>query len=193
MKPTFFASQPDFRKWLAANHNRAGELLVGFHRRDSGKGGLSYPEALDEALCFGWIDGVRRRFSASSYSIRFSPRKPDSIWSAVNARRFTELSKQGRIHPAGRKIFERRDKKKSNLYSYERASCQLGSEYEKQFRANKAAWEFYQSQPPGYRRTSCWWVISAKQEATRGRRLATLIADSANGLRIKPLRRPDDT
>lgn len=184
MKPTFFPSPAAFRSWLEKNHASAAELLIGFYRKDSGKGGISYPEALDEALCFGWIDGVRKRFDRASYTIRFTPRKPDSIWSAVNTRRIGELIKLGRVHPAGQQVFDRRDPKKSELYSYERATCKLEGAYEKKFRANKKAWEFYQGQAPSYRRTSAWWVVSAKREETRQRRLDQLIAESAKGRRI---------
>lgn len=189
MEPTFFASPSEFRSWLTKNYADVHELLVGFHRRESDKGGLTYFEALDEALCFGWIDGVRRRFDESSYTIRFTPRKPGSIWSAVNTRRVAKLMELGRMHPAGQQVFDGRDQKKSNSYSYERAHCKLDDAYEKKFRANKKAWEFYQAQPAGYRRTSCWWIVSAKQQSTRLRRLSQLIADSSNGVRIKLLRR----
>jgi uncharacterized protein YdeI (YjbR/CyaY-like superfamily) len=187
MPPTFFQSAAAFHSWLEKNHNKTQELLVGFYRKDSGKAGITYAEALDEALCFGWIDGIRKRFDESSYTVRFTPRKRDSIWSAVNTKRVGELMKLGRMHTAGQKVFDGRDKTKSNLYSYERAACKLDGAFEKKFRANKRAWDFYQLQPPGYRRTSAWWVISAKQEETRQRRLAQLIEDSANGRRIGPL------
>jgi uncharacterized protein YdeI (YjbR/CyaY-like superfamily) len=153
MKPTFFRSSADFRAWLEKNHSSSTELLVGLYRKESGRGGITYPEALDEALCFGWIDGVRKRVDELSYTIRFTPRKLGSIWSAVNTRRFAELAKSGRMHAAGQKEFDQRDRKKTRVYSYEREAARLG-EYEKQFRANKKAWEFYQAQPPGYRRVS---------------------------------------
>jgi len=172
MKPLFFPTAAAFRSWLEKNHATVSELFIGFYRKESGKGGISYREALDEALCFGWIDGVRKRFDEASYTIRFTPRKPDSIWSAVNTSRIGELVKQGRVHPAGQHVFDRHDPKKSELYSYERATCQLDGAYEKKFRANKKAWEFYQAQAPWYRRTSAWWVVSAKREETRQRRLA---------------------
>jgi len=187
MKPQFFKSAAEFRAWLEENHGRASVLLLGFYRRESGKGGITYPEALDEALRFGWIDGVRKRFDASSYTIRFTPRKPDSIWSAVNTKRVGELMKLGRMHPSGQKAFDTRDRQRAKLYSYERANCQLSADHERQFRANKKAWEFYQAQAPWYRRTSCWWVTSAKRDETRQRRLAKLIADSAAGRRIDML------
>jgi uncharacterized protein YdeI (YjbR/CyaY-like superfamily) len=184
MKPTFFQSPTEFRSWLEKNHASATVLLIGFYRRDSGKGGITYPEALDEALCFGWIDGIRKRFDEASYTVRFTPRKPGSIWSAVNTKRVADLMKSGRMHVAGQKEFDQRDRKKAGLYSYERATCKLDGTYERKFRANKKAWEFYQAQAPWYRRTSAWWVMSAKREETRLRRLAQLIEDSAKGRRI---------
>jgi uncharacterized protein YdeI (YjbR/CyaY-like superfamily) len=183
-KPTFFKSSAEFRSWLEQNHGTSTELLAGFYKKESGKGGITYPEALEEALCFGWIDGIRKRLDDTSYTIRFTLRKPGSIWSAVNTKRVGELKKLGRMAAPGQKVFDGRDRKKSEQYSYERATCQLEGAYEKQFRANKRAWAFYQAQPPGYRRTSAWWVVSAKQEATRQRRLAQLIEDSANSRRI---------
>lgn len=184
LKPVFFASPAELRSWLENNHATATGLLLGLYRKESGKGGITYPEALDEALCFGWIDGIRKRFDESSYTVCFTPRRPASIWSAVNTKRVGELMKLGRMHPVGQKVFDERDQKRSNLYSYERATCKLDGAYEKKFRANKKAWEFYQAQPPGYRRTSAWWVISAKREETRLRRLAQLVEDSAKGRRI---------
>jgi len=187
MEPVFFHSPTAFRRWLEKNHGSERELLLGFYRRESSKGGIRYPEALDEALCFGWIDGVRKRFDEVSYTIRFTPRKPGSIWSAVNTRRVGELIKLGRMHSAGQKIFENRDQEKAKLYSYERAASKFDAAYEKQFRANKKAWQFFQTQAPWYRRTSCYWVMSAKREETRLRRLAKLIADSGAGRRIDML------
>jgi uncharacterized protein YdeI (YjbR/CyaY-like superfamily) len=187
MPPTFFRTSSDFRKWLQKNHNRMQELLLGFHRVDSGKGGITYREALDEALCFGWIDGLRKRYEATSYAVRFTPRVSGSIWSVINTTRMTELIKLGRAHQAGLEAFVQPDKKKSKLYSYEVGSRQFDSEFEKQFRANHQAWEFYQAQAPWYRRVSCFWVMSAKREETRLRRLARLIDDSAHGRRIEQL------
>jgi len=187
MKPTFFRTAAEFRGWLENNQGQAAELLVGFRRKNSGKPSITYPEALDEALCFGWIDGVRKRFDETSYTVRFTPRKPKSVWSAVNIKRVGELIKLERMADGGRQVFDRRDEKRANLYSYERAVCKLEGACEKKFRANQKAWEFYQAQPPGYRRVTCWWVSSAKQEETRLRRLAELIEDSAHGRRIKQL------
>jgi len=185
--PRYFRNGAAFRKWLETHHASATELLVGFYRVDSGKGRLSYREALDEALCFGWIDGVRKRFGPDSYTVRFAPRVKGSIWSVVNTRRMEELIELGRVHEAGLRVFQQRDKKKSKLYSYEVGTCQLAAAYEKQFRADPQAWEFYQAQAPWYRRVSCYWVMSAKKEETRLRRLAALIEDSANQRRIKQL------
>jgi len=185
--PTFFRTAAAFRKWLEKNHDAADELLIGFHRVDSGRGGLTYREALDEALCFGWIDGLRKRYDESSYTVRFSPRISGSIWSVINTTRMEELINLGRVHAAGMRVFRQRDQTKSKLYSYEVGACRLAAEFEARFRAAPTAWEFYQAQPPWYRRVSCYWVMSAKQEETRLRRLATLIEDSANGHRIKQL------
>jgi uncharacterized protein YdeI (YjbR/CyaY-like superfamily) len=185
--PTFFRTAAAFRKWLEQNHDQQTGLLVGFYRVDSGKGGLTYREALDEALCFGWIDGLRKRYDEDSYTVRFTPRKPDSIWSVINTNRMSELIKLDRAHESGLRVFEKRDKKKSKRYSYEVGSCQLAPGFERKFRASPTAWEFYQAQAPWYRRVSCYWVMSAKREETRLRRLASLIDDSAHGRRIKQL------
>jgi uncharacterized protein YdeI (YjbR/CyaY-like superfamily) len=184
MKPTFFPTPAAFRRWLEKNHEKATELLVGFYKKDSGRPSITWPESVDQALCFGWIDGVRRRIDHVSYSIRFTPRRRGSIWSAVNIGRATELSKQGLMSPAGLRAFDARDEKKSAIYSYENRPRELAPEYEKRFRANKQAWEYWTAQPPGYRRLVTYWVMEAKKEETRERRLATLIADSAAGRRV---------
>lgn len=186
-KPSFFHSAAEFRSWLAKNHDRSPELLVGFYRVDSDRGGLTYRQALDEALCFGWIDGVRRSYDSCSYTIRFSPRIAGSIWSVVNTRRMLEAINLDRVDRAGLRVFQQRDEKKSKLYSYEVGNCKFDHAFEKQFRAKTEAWEFYRAQAPWYRRTSCYWVMSAKKEETRQRRLATLIRDSEAGRRIKQL------
>ena len=188
-KPTFFATPAAFRQWLKRNHAVVAELWVGFHKRGTGKPSITWPESVDQALCFGWIDGLRKSLNAESYVIRFTPRKLTSTWSAVNTKRAQELLKLGLMQPAGRKAFQDRDAKKTNRYSFERNRVKLGTAYEKQFRSNQRAWKFFQSQAPWYRRTATWWVVSAKQEETRQRRLATLIFDSAAGRRIGPLRR----
>jgi uncharacterized protein YdeI (YjbR/CyaY-like superfamily) len=190
MKPRFFASQSAFRKWLEQHHAETRELWVGFYRKQSGKGGITYPQALDEALCFGWIDGLRRAVDDSSYMIRFTPRKPDSIWSAVNVRHVERLIKSGQMQKPGLGAFKTRDLKKSQLYSYERYNCKLEAAHEKKFKANPKAWEFFRAQAPWYQRTTTWWVVSAKREETRLKRLATLIEDSQKGRRIGQLDYP---
>jgi uncharacterized protein YdeI (YjbR/CyaY-like superfamily) len=189
-KPTFFATPAAFRAWLEAHHARSTELLVGFYKRGSGKPSITWPESVDEALCFGWIDGVRRSIDDERYTIRFTPRKARSTWSAINIKRVAELTKLGRMQPAGIEAFARRAESRSQIYSYEqRAEAVLDDEFERTFRANRRAWEFFQGQPPWYRRTATHWVMTAKKEETRRKRLATLIADSANGNRIGPLSR----
>ncbi len=191
MKPTFFATPSEFRKWLEKHHDKAQELWVGFRKRSSGKPSITWPEAVDQALCFGWIDGIRKSIDDTSYAIRFTPRKPNSTWSAVNIRRVKLLTKLGLIQPAGINAFAERKQDKSGIYSYEqRKTAKLRESYEKQFRADKTAWDFFQSQPPWYRRTAIWWVISAKKEETRLKRVATLINDSRHGRTIPPVTRP---
>lgn len=191
LKPEFFRTPSAFRRWLARHHTSTRELWVGFYKKGSGIPSITWPEAVDQALCFGWIDGIRKSFTADSYVIRFTPRNPKSIWSAVNTRRARELKKLGLMQPSGLKAFGARDPRRSTLYSFERARPGLPKAMEQQFRANRPAWEFYQSQPPGYRKTTSWWVVSAKQSATQQKRLTTLIADSEAGRRIAPLRRPE--
>ena len=184
MKPTFFATPADFRRWLERNHEKVDELLVGFWKKGSGKPSITWPESVDEALSFGWIDGVRRRIDDESYSIRFTPRRRGSIWSAVNIKRANELTRLGRMAPAGLRAFEARDEKKSAIYSYENRPRDLAPEYEKRFRANEKAWEFWMAQPPGYRRLATYWIMEAKKEETRERRLTLLIDDCAHGRRL---------
>jgi uncharacterized protein YdeI (YjbR/CyaY-like superfamily) len=184
MNPTFFPTPAAFRKWLQKNHDQATELLVGFYKKDSGKPSITWPESVDQALCFGWIDGVRKRIDDVSYSIRFTPRKAISTWSAVNIARVEELTKLGLMQPPGLRAFERRREDKSRIYAYENAPAMLEAEAEESFRANRKAWDFFNEQPPSYRRVALYWVTSAKKEETRARRLATLIADSADGLRL---------
>jgi len=183
-RPKFFATPDAFRAWLAEHHETEPELLVGFYKRGSGKPSITWPESVDEALCFGWIDGVRRRIDDESYSIRFTPRRKGSTWSAINIKRATELKQFGRMHPAGLREFEARSDKKSGIYSYENAPRTLPPEMEKPFRANKKAWTFFNEQPPWYRRVAIYWVTTAKKEETRARRLETLIRDSAEGRRL---------
>lgn len=175
----FFATPSDFRAWLDQHHATETELHVGFYKRDSGKPSITWPESVDAALCYGWIDGVRHSIDALSYRIRFTPRKPTSTWSAINVRRVEELTKLGLMRPAGLKAFEARKGDKTAIYAYEqRQHAKLRPADQKKFRAHKKAWEFYQNQPAWYRRVSAYRVISAKQEETRQRRLAQLIADS---------------
>lgn len=191
VKPTFFPTPAAFRAWFEAHHETTAELLVGFYKTGSGKPSITWPESVDAALSFGWIDGVRRSLGDESYTIRFTPRKPRSTWSAVNIARVAELTKLGLMRPAGLAAFEKRIEAKSAIYAYEqRGTAKLDEAQEKQLRANKKAWEFFQAQPPWYRRTASYWVISAKREETRAKRLATLIEDSAKGKTIGPLTRP---
>ena len=189
-KPTYFATPAAFRAWLQAHHATSTELLVGFYKVGSGKPSITWPESVDEALCFGWIDGVRRTIDEERYTIRFTPRKPRSTWSAINLKRVDELTKLGRMQPAGAAAFARREAARSQIYSYEqRSEAALDDGFEREFRANERAWAFFQAQPPWYRRTAIYWVMTAKREETRQKRLATLIDDSAHGRRIAPLSR----
>lgn len=181
---TRFATSTDFHRWLQKNHAIKAELVVGFYKKDSGRGGLTYAEALDEALCFGWIDGVRRSLGADSYTIRFTPRKNGSIWSQVNIRHVERLTKQGRMKPTGVTAFAARTANRTGLYSFENRPQAFPPELEQRFQANRKAWTFFSQQPPGYQRTSIWWIISAKQEPTRDRRLARLMSESAASRRI---------
>jgi len=184
MKPKFFATPEKFRAWLEKNHASKPELLVGFYKRDSGKPSITWPESVDEALAFGWIDGVRNTIDDSSYTIRFTPRRPKSKWSAVNIKRVAELTKLGRMTPAGLAVFEKRDASQSEGYSYERKNAQLDAAMEKKFLTHKAAWTFWEAQPPYYRRTLSWWIVSAKRDETRAKRLDQLIAACAEGRRL---------
>jgi len=184
-KPTFFPTPSDFRAWLEAHHDKLSEYLVGFHKKSSGKPSITWPESVEVALCFGWIDGVRKSLGETSYTIRFTPRKPTSTWSAINTNLVQKLTKQGLMHPAGLKAFAARNEKKSAIYSYEqRKSARFTSEQEKQFRANKLAWDFFQSQPPGYKQLTTYRVITAEKEETRQKRLSELIAHSQHQHRI---------
>ncbi len=184
MDITFFQSPSEFRKWLEEHHDSTQELLVGFYKKSSGKPSITWPEAVDEALCFGWIDGVRKSIDESSYTIRFTPRKSSSTWSAVNIKRIGELTELGLMQPAGLKAFHERKQEKSRLYAYEEDVRKLDGIYEEQFRANQKAWNFFQAQAPSYQKVANWWVMSAKKEETRLNRLTTLIADSEKGLKL---------
>jgi len=189
MKPTFFKSQADFRRWLEKHHDSSKELLVGFYKKGSGRPSITWPESVDEALCFGWIDGVRRSIDGISYTIRFTPRRSTSIWSSINIKRAQELIEQGLMRPAGLKAFQARKENKSGIYSYEQRSEKLPEPYESEFKKNKTAWDFFQAQPPWYRKTVGWWIVSAKKEETRMNRLATLIEESASGRTLRQLTR----
>ena len=187
----FFSAPSEWRAWLEQYHDQFSGLWVGFYKRDSGKPSITWPEAVDAALCFGWIDGVRKSVDEFSYTIRFTPRKSRSTWSAINIKRMASLKKLRLVHSAGLQAFLRRTDDRSEIYAYEqRKGAKLTAEYEKVFRANRDAWKFFQAQPPWYRRTSSWWVISAKREETRRKRLALLIDDSAHGRPIPSLARP---
>jgi uncharacterized protein YdeI (YjbR/CyaY-like superfamily) len=190
VKPRFFKSSAEFRSWLATNRTAASELWVGFYKKESGKGGITYSEALDEALCFGWIDGVRKSVDPASYTIRFSPRQPKSIWSAVNTRRVAALIKAGSMDPSGLEVFRNRDPGRTLLYSYERERAEFTGLWLERFRSNAAAWRFFDAQAPSYKRTVTFWVMSAKKEETRSKRLDALIAESALSRRIGLLSPP---
>lgn len=180
----YFDNADEFRDWLAEHHANESELLVGFYKRGSHPEAMTWPQSVDEALCYGWIDGVRKRVDDERYTIRFTPRKKKSIWSAINLRRVLELKKEGRMQPAGLRVYEARDEAKANRYSFEQGEVELGAGREAVFRKNKRAWDYFASQAPSYRRAAIWWVISAKQEATQERRLAKLIEHSAAGERV---------
>jgi uncharacterized protein YdeI (YjbR/CyaY-like superfamily) len=184
MNAKFFKTPSDFRKWLATNHAKFNELWVGFYKKNSGKPSITWPESVDEALCFGWIDGLRKNVDEASYMIRFTPRRPGSIWSAVNIRNAERLIKEGRMQPAGLKAYRTRKANRSGIYAYEQRSPELVEPYLGKLKRNRKAWEFFQAQPPGYRKTINWWIVSAKKEETRLKRLEQLIEESAAGRRI---------
>jgi len=184
VKLKYFKSAADFRVWLEVNHASVTELWIGFYKKDSGKGGITYAEALDEALCFGWIDGIKKRVDEFSYTHRFTPRKPKSIWSLINIGHVKRLTKAGRMMPAGEQAFAARTAKRSGVYSFENRPRELSPELQRRFKSDQAAWEFFQQQPPGYGRLMAFWIMSAKQEETRQRRLAQLMNDSKCGRRV---------
>lgn len=190
MKPTFFATAGELREWFEQNHATKAELLVGFYKRGSGRPSITWQELVDEELCFGWIDGVRKGIDDVSYANRITPRKPRSTWSAINIARAKELTRLGRMRRAGLKAFERRTDERSAIYSYEqRKAARLDPAAERALRSNKKAWTFFQAQAPSYQRAAIWWVISAKREETREKRLATLVGDSQRGRTVGPLSR----
>ena len=184
MKIKYFKSPGEFRRWLEKNHRTTQELWVGYYKKSSGQPSMTWPESVDEALCFGWIDGIRKSVDDLRYTIRFSPRRRGSIWSAVNIKRAQELSDKGLMRPPGMAAFDARKEYKSGIYSYEQRSASLDGPYEKKLRQNKDAWDFFYAQPPSYRKAIGWWIVSAKQEATRLKRLQKLIEQSANRKRL---------
>jgi uncharacterized protein YdeI (YjbR/CyaY-like superfamily) len=184
-QPLFFATPADFRAWLEVNCEGSREQWIGFHKKDSGRPSITWPEAVDEALCVGWIDGLRKTIDAHSYKIRFTPRQAKSNWSAVNIRRVQELARQKRMRPPGVRAFALRAEEKSGIYSYEnRHAAALDKWDEQQFRTSPEAWKFFQAQPQSYRKTMIWWIVSAKRAETRRKRLATLIGESKANRRI---------
>lgn len=183
-RPTYFRGRAAFRTWLKKHHERRTELFVGFYKKKSGTIGITYQEALDEALCFGWIDGVVNSVDADSYMHRFTPRKAKSHWSLTNVRRFAELDAAGEVSPSGRAAFERRTVERTGKASYEQPHAEFTRAQAKTLRANAKAWAFYETQPPSYKRVTKFWVTSAKQDATRERRLEVLITCCAKGERI---------
>ena len=184
MKPKFFQTPADFRTWLENNHATATELWVGFYKKDSGKPSITWPDSVDQALCFGWIDGIRKGVDQISYQIRFTPRRRGSIWSATNIKRARKLAEQRQMQPIGLKAFAARIENKSGIYSYEQRNTELKEPYAKLLKKNKAAWNFFQTQPPSYRKMIGWWIISARKEETRVGRLAKLTSESAKGKRL---------
>ena len=189
MKPRFFRSSAEFRSWLAKKHDDKSELWLGLYKKGSEEKGITYSEAVDEALCFGWIDGLTRSIDHAKYMIRFTPRKQRSNWSAVNIRRFGGLRAEGRVAPPGLEAFERRDRTERK-YSYESPPTRLDPQYEKRFKADKKAWAFWQAAAPSYRKAAMYWVMSAVKEETRDRRVRVLIESSRNHERIPPLTPP---
>ncbi len=184
MKPKFFKSPSDLRKWFEAQHASAPELWVGFYKKDSGKASITWPQSVDEALRFGWIDGIRKSIDESSYKIRFTPRKSRSTWSAVNIKRARELVDQGLMRPAGLRAFTARTENRSGVYSYEQRSPELPEKYANKLKEQRSAWKFFQAQPASYRKAANWYVLSAKKEETRLKRLNHLIDHSAQSQRI---------
>ena len=185
MPPKFFKSKSAFRKWLDANHSKSKELWVGFRKKHSGEPSITWPESVDEALCFGWIDGIRKRIDGESYMIRFTPRKTSSVWSAINVRNAERLIKEKRMQPAGLKAFAARKEYRSGIYSYEQRSPELVEPYSAVFKHNKAAWKFFQAQPPSYRKMMNWYIVSAKREETRLTRLTRRIEASKSQQRLR--------
>lgn len=184
MKPTFFRTPSAFRTWLETHHARSGELWVGYRKKDSGKPSITWPESVDEALCYGWIDGIRKRIDDISYMIRFTPRRAGSVWSSVNIARAQALIDERRMRPAGLEAFAARTENRSGIYSYEQRPEDLPEPYARLLKKQRVAWTFFQAQPPSYRRAATWWIVSAKKDDTRLKRVEKLAACSAQGLRV---------
>jgi uncharacterized protein YdeI (YjbR/CyaY-like superfamily) len=187
MNPKFFRTSSAFREWLKKHHTKADELLVGYYKKHSGKPSITWPESVDEALCYGWIDGVRKSIDDISYSIRFTPRKPGSIWSSINIARAQALIEHEVMQPAGLKAFQVKKENKSGNYSYEQRSVNLEKPYNRLLKKNNMAWDFFQAQPVSYRKSVSWWIVSAKKEETRLKRLEKLIVYSVQGQRLPEL------
>ena len=181
----FFAGPEDFRKWLEKNHNEETEIIVGFYKKGTGKKSITWEEAVDVALCYGWIDSIRKKIDDESYSNRFTPRKKTSIWSAKNIANVERLQKEGLMQPAGLEAFEHRKDSRSKVYSFESASKELDEDLARIFKINKKAWDFFNQQPPSYKKTIIHWIVTAKQEATRLSRLEKTITASEEGKRIQ--------
>ncbi|MES2773959.1 MAG: YdeI/OmpD-associated family protein [Bacteroidota bacterium] len=184
MTPTFFSKPSEFRQWLQKNHKKETELLVGFYKVDSGLPSMTWSQSVDEALCFGWIDGVRKSIDKDSYTIRFTPRKPTSIWSAINIEKMEQLTKQGLVKPAGLASFELRKEHKSRIYSHENEAATLAAEFLKTFKKNKKAWQFFTTQAASYQKVINHWIMTAKQKETQLRRLEKVMAESENNKRV---------
>ena len=178
----------DWRKWLELNHNKKDAVWLIFYKKKSPNHNLGWSESVDEALCFGWIDGIRKSIDGVSYIIRFTPRNPKSNWSAINIKKINDLTKLGLMHRAGIEAFKKREEKRSEIYSFEQNKVKLNKKYELKFKSNKNAWKFFQSLPPSTKKPSIWWVMSAKKEETRLKRLDILIKSSEEGEKVPPLR-----
>jgi len=185
MKPRYFKSQADFRAWLEKHHATERELWVGFYKKASGKKGLAYLEAVDEALCVGWIDGIKKRVDADSFMHRFTPRTKSSSWSTINTKRVAALTKLGLMAEAGLKVFRERDRKRSGIYLYEQTARDLDPQYERRFKSDTRAWTFFQAQPAGYKRLATMWIMTAKKEETRLKRLEAIMQASAGEKRTR--------
>jgi len=188
-QPKFFSQPSDLRKWFEEHHDQAHEIWVGYYKKGSGIRSITWPESVDQALCYGWIDGIRKSIDEASYKIRFTPRRPRSQWSAVNLKRIEELKAQGLVSASGLKVYERRDKKRARQASFEQREVVLNRAYLNEIKSNKKAWSFYQTLAPSYKKATSWWIMSAKKEETRLRRLDILIQSCTEEQKVPPLRR----